>query len=178
MDIGMVANAASGGVLGLIGAGVGVVGKHFQAKVEARRLEGERAHELKLLEMQSKLHIEESEVEMEAEAQRGSWAGLQAGIEADAAEMSAAGLPSWVRGVRALWRPALTLMLLAATLMLWGDLLEMARGGDGALAALLSPAEAAGICRYIVYSVVFTASTSAMWWFADRALCPPHLKGR
>lgn len=49
--------------------------------------------------------------------------------------------------------------------------------GQG-VATVLDAAEVKDLLRYIVYSVVFTACTAGMWWFADRALAPPGLKNR
>ena len=172
MDLGSIANAASGGILGLVGAGVGAVDRHLRARAEAKRRELDRRHELKLLELQSKLKVEETEAELEAERQRGSLAGLQAGLEADAAEFSSDALPRWVRSARALWKPVLTVVLLLVTYMLWRDLVRLAGEGEGVMASLMTPEQAAETAMYIVRSAAFTASTAAMWWFADRALKP------
>ena len=59
------------------------------------------------------------------------------------------------------------------------DLMGALDSNDGgALTAVLPPEAAAGLLRYIVFSVVFSFSTAVAWWFGDRALTPPGAKHR
>jgi hypothetical protein len=87
---------------------------------------------------------------------QGSWAGLTGSIAADAAIA-----PSWpwVAAVRALTRPALTVMLwlLYALLFL------------AAAAGALHPDAAASVVTGAADTISFSAATALTWWFGDRA---------
>jgi len=87
---------------------------------------------------------------------QGSWAGLTGSIAAEAAIA-----PSWpwVAAVRALTRPALTVMLwvLYAALFL------------AAAAGALHPDAAASVVTGAADTISFSAATALTWWFGDRA---------
>jgi hypothetical protein len=87
---------------------------------------------------------------------QGSWAGLTGSIAAEAAIG-----PSWpwVNAVRALTRPALTVMLW----LLYGLLFLAAAAG-----ALHSDA-AASVIAGASETISFSAATALTWWFGDRA---------
>ena len=159
MDIGTVVDAASGGILGLVGAGVGVAARHIQSKAEHRRRLTEQQHELALLDRQRAAAAEETEQELALAAAAGSWEGLRASLVHDTASGSAANLPVWVQSARALMRPALTLVLLGAVIVVWRSL------GD-----VLPPAEAAESGAHLARAVVSAATTAVVWWFGDRSL--------
>lgn len=189
MDAAILANAASGGLVGLAGAGVSAVTKYFEGKREAKQRVAEREHELKLLELQARheskrrddeleASLAEREAELEAERATADTRLLGASIKADAAETASGGVPGWARAVRTVTRPALTAGLIVCTMLLWGDLVELASTGTGALARLLPAERAADLAEYIATSLAFSASTAITWWFADRALTPPRFKHR
>ncbi len=167
MDMMTIADAASGGVLGLIGSVVGVGARHIQAKAEHKRRLTEQAHELALLDRQRAAAAEETEQEIALAAAAGSWDGLRASIAHDAAAGAAPGLPGWVQAVRALMRPMLTLLLLAAVIVIWRD-----------LAAVLPPTEAAITGQHLARSVVAAPTTAVVWWFGDRSLAASAEKRR
>ena len=65
----------------------------------------------------------------------------------------------WVAAVRALTRPALTLLLWLLFAMLF---LSAVAGG-------LEADTAGGVIRTAVETIAFSASTALAWWFGDRA---------
>ena len=82
----------------------------------------------------------------------------------------------WVRragnAVRALFRPALTVLLWA--IGAWVFYLVV----GGALIDWLKAVDIADLIRYMVFSVFFSASTATVWLFSDHALTPPAMKNR
>ena len=165
--VGAIADAASGGVLGLVGSVVGVGARHVQAKAEHKRRLAEQAHELALLDRQRAAAEQETESEIALAAAAGSWDGLRASIAHDTAAGAAPALPVWVQSARALMRPALTVGLLAAVLMLWRSLPDT-----------LPPAEAASTGEHLARALVSAATTAVVWWFGDRSLAAPADKRR
>lgn len=164
----LLTGAASGGVFGLLGSLIGVGTKIFQAKQEAKAKEAERAHELKLLA----LHMEQGDRETENE--------LAITLEKGAADARTASYSlnmggetsMWVRDIRGIFRPALTVWLwimipVVIVILRW----------------VLPPAEFALVVTvdlvvYMVQSLVFAASSATTWWFGDRAFTPAALKHR
>ncbi len=167
MDLMTIADAASGGLLGLVGSVVGVGARHIQTRAEHKRRLAEQVHELALLDRQRAAAAAETEQEIALAAAAGSWDGLRASIAHDAAAGAAPALPAWVQSVRALMRPALTLLLLAAVIVIWRD-----------LAAVLPPTEAAAAGQHLARAVVAAATTAVVWWFGDRSLAASAEKRR
>ena len=156
--IGGIGSAASGGIFGLIGALVGGVGKYFQAKQEHRQ------------------KVELLRLNMEAEAQKGSWDSLAKSLETVTATESSAPYP-WVSAVRCLYRPILTTGLVIIAYLIFLHLMDaLATGADSGLAGIFGQGEIKEILKYIVYSLVFSTATAIVWWFGDRALTPNLMK--
>ena len=110
----------------------------------------------------------DDENEMAIVAQQGSWNSLQASYQHDSAPTY-----RWTNAIRALFRPILTAGLFGLVYLMWQDLQE-----GRILAEFFSDAELRDIVRYIVMSVVFTATTAGVWWFGERAFAPPGIKNR
>lgn len=155
--IGTAATAASGGVFGLVGSLTGGIFKYFKAKQEHSFQKDSWAHEVRLQEMQMQARAEETEQELAIEAQKGSWGALQESMKMQA---PAGQSYRWVCAIKDLFRPILTTGLFVLTWLVWDSTQDPE------------------LREYIVYSVVFTASTAGMWWFADRAMAPPGMKNR
>lgn len=174
---GLFANVATGGIFGLLGSVLSVGAKYLQ---ERQRQAWERqkwSHETRLLELQMQATAAETEQELAVVSQQGAWSGLTASLSADAATAGAA--PGWVNAVRSLFRPALTAGLLIVVWLLWRDLIAaLEEGHSSPLLLLFSDMEAKEMLSYIVHSLVFAASTAVVWWFGDRAMCPPGTKNR
>lgn len=150
MDIGsLVSSGLGGGLFGLIGnLGSKIVGL-FEAKQTFAQKKEEWAHEERLLDMQTKAKVEETESELSIAASSGSWGGLTESLKSETA--IGATYP-WVNAVRALVRPALTL------------------GLAGFLCAAFFAMTPGDIDRaYVADSLVFAAVTAIVWWFGDRA---------
>ncbi len=174
---GVFTSAASGGLFGLLGAGVGAVAQYFQRRQEQAFKKEEWAHESHLLELNMRARAAETEQELAIVSQQGAWNGLGESLKADAA--AGRNAPSWVNAVRSLFRPVLTSGLLVLVYLVWRDLLAGLDAERSLLSAVLSEAEVKELLRYIVFSLVFAASTAVVWWFGDRSLVPPgHSKTR
>lgn len=174
--LGVGASVASGGVLGLVGSIAGKVGQLFQARQERKNRQLDYEHELKLLEMQHAQASREDLHEVDLMETEGSYAGLQASIEAEGriSEVS-----TWVNNLRSLTRPFLTFSLVGIVTWMFIVLMRAIQTGtENALVDLLGSAAVIEILTYIIYSVVFSASTAVVWWFGDRALTPPGMKAR
>lgn len=164
---GIAGSGLAGGALGAAFGALGSIVNRGLAIFETREKRKDRqlemahekdrwTHDLRLAEGQ---RLGEAEAGRQALARadaEGSWTGLAESVRAEGA--LAADWP-WVAAVRALTRPALTLLLwvLFALLFL------------AAAAGALEPDTAAGVVRTAVETIAFSASTALAWWFGDRA---------
>lgn len=168
MDI--ITTAGGGLAGGALGAAFGALGSIlnrslaiFETREKRKDRQLEMAHEverwghdLKLASEARAGRIEEArQALVQAEAE-GSWRGLSESLKAEA------GLGDswpWVSAVRALTRPALTLLLW----ILFAVLFVTATTGG------LATDVASGVVRTAVETIAFSASTALAWWFGDRA---------
>lgn len=144
--IGLAASAAGGGVFGLLGTALGRVAGYFERRQQQAHERARWSHETALLELQMQARAEETEAELALADARGSWAGLEASIRAEAAIA-----PSyrWVDAVRGLTRPTLTVLLWAIAAGIW-------LGADAAGRAAITE------------TATFAATAATLWWFGDR----------
>lgn len=155
------ASAASGGILGIIGAAIGGVFKFFQKKQEMEEAERVRSHELKLQELQMAARKAETEQEIALANAAGSWEGLSASVRADASIQNVSG---WVNDARALYRLILTTLLWALTAWIAWLIL------DQRTMHYLTSVDAGEIIKQIIRDILFCAATATTWWFGDRAM--------
>ena len=154
--VGLGASAASGGILGLVGSGLGAISTFFQKRQEHTFQKDSWQHEKDLLELQLKRSSAEWEAQERIVQQEGSWSALGESMSVQTEGDSY----RWVNAVKSLFRPVLTTGLFIMTWFIYGSTADPA------------------LLKYIVYSVVFTACTAGTWWFADRAFAPPGMKNR
>lgn len=150
--IGSIGSAASGGVLGLVGAGFSAFMKQRQQKVDNK-------HELALMDQQAKVAKTE-----------GSYNGLVESIKAQATLKT----HMWVNDIRSLFRPGLTTALLIVSYSFFWQFLDALGNQDANLAKFFTDGEIVEVLRYIINSLVFSTSTAIAWWFGDRAMNPPQ----
>jgi hypothetical protein len=164
---GLAGTGLAGGALGAAFGALGSVLNRGLAIFETREKRKDRqlemthekdrwSHDLQLTAEQRIGQAELARQQLEKIGAQGSWAGLEASIGAERAVES--GWP-WVAAVRALTRPALTLLLW----MLFAVLFVSAMSGA------LEEETAAGVVRTAVETIAFSASTALAWWFGDRA---------
>jgi len=163
--LGLGASVASGGVFGLIGAGIGVAGKYFTKKQEMKERALERTHELFLMKEQRETRAAETENELAITSLEGSYSGLKESIKADA--LASKGASQWVVDMKAMFRPVLTVIMVLLSAVVF---LTMTKAG------WISSEESIDLTKYMIYSIFFTSSTCVIWWFGDRALSPPEFK--
>lgn len=168
--MGGVATAGAGGVLGLFGGIAGAVAKVIQKKQEMAHQERQWAHELELQRLEQERSREEDEHELRIANNAGSWGALTTSIQAF--DPGSGGSPT-VNAIRSLFRPFLTVLLLAMAGWMFYLVVTVP-----AVRSAFPDELYRELVRYIVFSVVFTAATAAVWWFADRALTPPEYKNR
>lgn len=169
--IGAGASVAGGGLFGLLGTGLNRVFGIFERR-EARQDRAQeyeeavnvRAHELALIAEHRQTAAAETENEIAVTQTEGSYRGLEASLTAAAAIGNA---PGWVNAVRALVRPILTILLwvIAMITLIW--VLRSTANG------VFTSEQTADLVRYVVFSVIFAATTATVWWFGDRAPRPP-----
>lgn len=164
---GLAGTGLAGGALGAAFGALGSILNRGLAIFETREKRKDRqlemvhekdrwAHDLRLAEGQRLGEAEAARQGLARADAEGSWTGLAESIRAEAAINT--DWP-WVAAVRALTRPALTLLLwlLFALLFL------------SAVAGALEAETAAGVVRTAVETIAFSASTALAWWFGDRA---------
>jgi len=147
--LGTAANAASGGILGLVGSiGTGIV-SIFQAKNQYKHDEAMAALELQRIaaasDAQSKLSAEQLKLTQEQ--------GANASFEASqvAAGSLASNVPSWIAGILSLWRPTLT-------------------AGLTIFVAEIYPGCAPDMRDFIIRATVTAWTAAIMWWFGSRQM--------
>ena len=144
---GLAASAAGGGLFGLIGTALGRVAGYFEQKQAQAHEKARWIHEVQLIELQQAAQKAETEAEIALSEVEGSWQGLAASMQADAAIASSY---RWVDAVRGLTRPCLTLLLWLIAGGIW-------LGAD--------PASRANIAE----TATFGATAATLWWFGDRS---------
>ena len=140
-------DAAAGGLFGLIGTTLGRVASFFERRDENAQEKARWNHEYRLHELNMQARAQESEIELELAAQAGSWKGLEASIQAEAASGRAS---LWVINLLRLVRPSLTLLLWLITAGIFLQTQNQA----------------------IAEAAVFAATAATLWWFGDRAPKP------
>lgn len=144
--IGLTASAAGGGLFGLIGTALGRIAGYFERKQSQAHERARWTHESELLKLQMQARAEETEAEIALAETTGSWSGLKASMQADAAIGASY---SWVNAIRGLTRPALTLLL-------WMIAVGIYLGADAAGRAAITE------------TATFAATAATLWWFGDR----------
>lgn len=144
--LGLAASAASGGLFGLAGTALGRVAGFFERRQEHSHERARWGHESQLLELQMQARVQETEGEIALAETAGSWRGLEASMQAEAAIGSSY---AWVNAVRGLTRPFLTLLLWLIAGVIWFG------------------ADAAGRDA-ITETATFAATAATLWWFGDR----------
>ena len=145
--IGLAASAAGGGVFGLFGTALGRVVGYFEQRQNMAHEERRWHHEVQLLELQQSATAIEAEAELAITTQEGRWAGLTASLDAEAKIVSSY---RWVDAVRALTRPALTILLWLIAAIIWVHASESDRST-------------------ITETATFAATAATLWWFGDRS---------
>ena len=140
-------SAATGGLFGIVGVALGRVAGYFERKQTFQQEEKRWSHDVEMQKLGMDADAQKAKIALEMAAQKGSWDGLKASIQADA-NIGAASL--WVINILRLVRPVLTLMLWLIT------------------AWIFSKTQDASIAN----SAVFAATASTLWWFGDRAPKP------
>lgn len=143
---GMAASAAGGGVFGVVGTALGRLAGYFETRQQHAFEEKRWQHEADLIRLNMDVNRAKTEAELELAATHGSWGGLKASLEAEQALKS--GYP-FVDAIRALTRPALTLLLWLITAIVFFNI-------ENTLKAR------------IVETAVFAATAATLWWFGDR----------
>jgi len=170
--LGAGASAMTGGIFGMIGALLSGVAKYFQAKQEQDFKRQDQEHEKNLIELNMKALAHETENELAIASQKGSYLGLGKSLQA---ESSIGKSYRWVNAIRSLFRPLLTVSLLAISFLIFKDVMD-AMDGEGSLS--FDRKEARELLSYIVYSIIFSTSTAIVWWFGERSLMPSRLKDK
>ena len=175
--LGFGASVASGGLFGLLGAGIKVVANYFQEK---QRQDWQRevwANERELQKLQIEARKAETEMEIALASSQGAWSGLDSSIAAD--KYLTGKTHTWVNDVKSLFRPFLTTLLVAVVgWMFWLVLGSLAGTRNTVLTDAFTVAELQAIVRYMVYTMTFSAATAIVWWFGERAFAPPGMKNR
>lgn len=152
--IGVAASAAGGGLFGLFGTALGRLAGFFEKRQTIAHEERRWLHEVKLLELQQAAAAQETEAELAIARTEGSWAGLEASLNAEAAIASSY---QWVDAIRALTRPILTLLLWGITLAIWFSADPGSRSS-------------------ITETATFAATAATLWWFGDRSASLGRMK--
>jgi len=164
----------TGGLTGILGSVFGGVFKYYQAKQIQQFKREDNEHELKLLGLEMEANREETENEIKIVTTEGSFSGMKASINADSKIGTSY---RWVNSVRSLFRPFLTACLLAVSFLIFKDLMTVVNGGSESSIGL-SIEEAKTLLKYVVESLVFTATAAILWWFGERNFAAPGTKNK
>ncbi|MAK62638.1 MAG: hypothetical protein CMK09_16840 [Ponticaulis sp.] len=143
---GMAASAAGGGVFGVVGTVLGRVAGYFEAQQQHVFDKSRWQHETEMVRLNLEVGQAKSEAEQELASLQGSWAGLRSSLEAEVSLTSSYPL---VNAIRALTRPALTLLLWVITALVFFNV-------------------ETDMKARIVETSVFAATAATLWWFGDR----------
>ena len=148
----LIASILGGPIVGLIGSGVSAFFKEREHKAALEEKKVDQAHELVLLDKHAAVRGQELEneraiAEVDAVARQ-----VVASYQNDAAVLPAHG---WVADVKALFRPFITMMLVALSAAIYFTFDPM----NG-----LNPLQ-----ERIIASMLFLTEVAVTWWFADRA---------
>lgn len=152
---GLAASAAGGGVFGVFGTALGRVAGFFEARQQQAFEKSRWAHELDVMRLTMEAKRVETETEIDLQQVHGSWEGLKASLQA---EMAIPASYPFVNAVRALTRPALTLLLWLITALVFFNV-------------------EADLRARVVETAVFAATAATLWWFGDRTNPAPRRFG-
>lgn len=168
-------DVGTGGVVtGVFGGLIGGVAKYFQEKQRQAWEEKKWSHDKEMAKMNIKADSDKLAATISADAARADKTALSQSIQADAS-LSNINTPPWALAVKVVFRPFLTTILIVVYAMMYYLLLEALKVG-GALTTIFDPNEMGEILKYMIYTMVFTTSTAATWWFCDRAITPSFAK--
>lgn len=151
--------AAFGAFGSILNRGIGLFEMREKRKDRQLELAHEKerwSHESAAAQAARSARAEEAGQALAMTQAQGSWSGLNASVEA---EGSIGESWPWVAAVRALTRPALTVMLWLLYALLF---LSAASGA-------LEAETASSVIGAAVETVSFSAATALTWWFGDRA---------
>lgn len=143
----LIGAAAGGGIFGLIGTFAGRALNIWERREDRADRRIQNAHELVLIDAQSRLRAQETEGEIVRLQTQGSYTGLAESLRHDA---SIGETSKWVNNIRSLVRPTMTLAL-------------------GSLLGALAFVGVGEMQMTAVEAVVFSSVTAVTWWFGDRA---------
>tara|TARA_R110000744_G_scaffold144157_8_gene256231 strand:+ start:633 stop:1181 length:549 start_codon:yes stop_codon:yes gene_type:complete len=175
--IGVGTSVASGGLFGLIGSLAGVGMKMWQKKQDREWEKEKFAMDIEARKLNMDQTIQEIEGAVELAGTAGAWAGMTTSMQHDMALTSDGG---FVNGVKSLFRPFLTTLLVCVSLtvfvLVWSAFTSKESGSIWL--TLFSETELKDLLKYMVYSLYFASTTSIVWWFGERSFAPPGLKNR
>jgi len=166
-------SVGSGGIFGIIG---GIAGNFLKTRAEIAKVQADREWEARKWEREDRLFAlqmsakqQDAENELAIVAQQGSWDSLSSSIQSDTLGMTDTHV--WVKDIKALFRPFLTLMLWIQAAWVFYLITQTQH-----FAQYLDTVVIIDLVEYMVYVVFFTAATAGGWWFAERALSPSKWK--
>lgn len=165
------AMGAGGVVTGIFGGIFGQIGKYYQEKLRQVHEEKKWSHDEKQWDHDNRM----ATMEVMAESDIAKGKALSASIESDS-RLSNTNSSPWANNVKIVYRPFLTTLLLVIASIMFVMFMSALEAKAHALNQVFSGNEMKEIVRYMIYTVFYTASTAAMWWFCDRALSPNFAK--
>ena len=155
-------NTIGGGAVGAVMGALSSVANRGVGLLELRERRKDRAqeiaHERAMAELAQSSKSQEALQAQKLAQVQGSFAGLNASIEADRPEASY----RWVAAVRSLTRPLLTLLLWSLFAVMSVIVFRSGSASDGSTRLIASSLE----------TISFSAATALAWWFGDRAPRP------
>jgi len=159
------ATAGVGGVItGAIGGVFGQIGKYYQEKLRQSHEKDKWKHDKEM-----------ASLDISARADIAKGEALSNSIESDAS-LSNSNTSPWANNIKVVFRPFLTTLLIFVATLMFLSIMSAFSDKAHSLNNAFSTGEMREIIRYMIYTVFYTASTAAMWWFCDRALTPKFAK--
>lgn len=163
--LGGLINASSGGIFG----GIMALAGGFMKGREKSKQHGRDMDLAKLqIEADNKTHIRN----MEASRENASANAFLASIKDD----QSSNAPGWASGIKAIFRPFLTTMLLFIAAYIFYTLSGALRGDASVISGIFTADEISTMLRDTVRMLQFSASASISWWFGERCMMSPRSK--
>lgn len=159
---------ASGGITGLIGAGISVYGeiakqkliyKHEEA-MEGLKQDGMRL-QMEIITKQADASISVSEMEAFAESQKNDAASYSKGQELTKYQKWLMVVVDFFRG---LIRPVMTVYMTVLTTLIYMRVMELVGGLEG----LIDKDAALQLANQIILVILYITTTVILWWFGTR----------
>ena len=162
-------NASSGGIFGGLFGGVMAIAGGY---IKGREKNNQHNRDMELARFQLEADSKSHNRDMEASKASAGWQAFQASVEDGQSSNSSAAASL----IKAIFRPFLTTILVAASVLIFYVLSGALRGEPSVIAGIFTAEEISAMLRNTVNTLQFSASASVTWWFGERGMMAANAK--